>query len=136
MHKFFKLVLPCDDHNLGKLMYSFPWKLRYCFSRSRGHWVAGMFTGAGSHRSWNAGNCITDRKSIVSTCKTMLFNVKTLDLFFFGYTKTNGMLDHLENNRHCNSNPEDRDAHTCNLNTKSVEAAAYQKTFPVCTGSI
>ena len=27
-------------------------------------------------------------------------------------------------------------AHTCNLNTKSVEAAAYQKTFPVCTGSI
>ena len=66
----------------------------------------------------------------------MFFGVQTFDLFFSSYTKTNGMFDCLENDRHSNSNPCDGDDHTDKLYTKSVETAAYKETFPVCTCTI
>ena len=66
----------------------------------------------------------------------MFFGVQTFDLFLCSYTKTNCMFDHLEDNCHSNSNPYYGDDHADKLYAKSVEAAADQKTFPVCTCSV
>ena len=66
----------------------------------------------------------------------MFFGGQTFDFFLSCYTKTNGMFDYLEDNCHSNSNPCDGDDHADKLYAKSVETAADQETFPVCTCSI
>ena len=135
LHKLFQLVLTGNDNNLCKLMNAVCWDFRNEFSWSRRSGSNGKFSGS-SHRNRNRSNSIANSKSVISTCKTMFFHIKTLNLFFSRYSKTYSMFDNLENNCHCNCNPCNCDKHSGKLYTKSVETAANKKTFPVCTSAI